>query len=61
MTGIGDDWRAFAYEASRLVKNRSNNGSDWQSVSASLHRIADKEQLLFEELYLLAKEWDKKV
>jgi len=61
MTEIGDDWRAFAYEASRLVKNRSSQGSDWASVSLALQGIATKEQQLFEALYKLAKEWDKKI
>lgn len=61
MTQIGDDWRAFAIEASRLVKNRSRSGADWKSVSDMLHAIADKEQDVFERLYILAKEWDKKL
>lgn len=61
MTEIGDDWRAFAYEASRLVKNRSSQGSDWASVSLALQGIAAREQQLFEALYKLAKEWDKKI
>lgn len=61
MTQIGDLWREFAIEASRLVKNRSRSGSDWQSVSNLLHNIANKEQDTFERLYKLAKEWDKKL
>lgn len=60
MTGIGDDWRAFAYDASRLVKNRNSREKDWDSLVQALQAIADKEQQLFEELYKVAREWDKK-
>ena len=59
MTKIGDDWRAFAYEAGRLVKNRSDFDDEWIAVAKRLKAIAANEQDLFERLYKLAKEWSK--
>jgi hypothetical protein len=59
MTEIGDYWREFAVEASRVVKNRSHGAHDFDSVASMLERLSEMEQKLFEELYLLAKELDK--
>ncbi len=60
MTEIGDLWREFAVEASRVVKNRSHGTHDFDSVATMLDRLGDMEQQLFTELYALAKELDKK-
>lgn len=60
MTEIGDLWREFAVEASRVVKNRSHGAHDFDSVAGLLDRLAVLEQQLFTDLYRLAKELDKK-
>lgn len=60
MTEIGDLWREFAVEASRVVKNRSHGAHDFDSVAAMLERLSALEQQLFTDLYGVAKELDKK-
>lgn len=60
MTEIGDYWREFAVEASRVVKNRSHGAHDFNSVAAMLDKLYEMEQQLFTELYVVAKELDKK-
>jgi len=60
MTEIGDLWREFAVEASRVVKNRSHGAHDFDSVADMLDRLYRLEQDLFTDLYKLAKELDKK-
>lgn len=60
MTEIGDLWREFAVEASRLVKNRSHGAHDFESVALMLDNLSVLEQQLFSDLYKVAKELDKK-
>jgi len=60
MTEIGDLWREFAVEASRVVKNRSHGAHDFESVAAMLDTLSGLEQQLFTDLYKTAKELDKK-
>lgn len=60
MTEIGDLWREFAVEASRVVKNRSHGAHDFESVAAMLDNLSALEQQLFTDLYKTAKELDKK-
>ncbi|MBP1669954.1 MAG: hypothetical protein H6Q21_2320, partial [Bacteroidetes bacterium] len=50
MTGIGDAWREFAYEAGRYFKNRDNGTISYDSLADRLMRIADREEKLFEQL-----------
>jgi hypothetical protein len=59
MTEIGDLWREFAVEASRVVKNRSHGAHDFESVAAMLDNLSSLEQQLFTDLYKTAKELDK--
>jgi len=49
MTGIGDAWREFAYEAGRYFKNRDNGTISYDSLADRLMRIADREEKLFEQ------------
>ena len=60
MTDIGDLWRQFAVEASRVVKNRSHGAHDFNSVADMLDHLYTLEQQLFSDLYKVAKELDKK-
>lgn len=60
MTEIGDLWRDFAVEASRVVKNRSHGAHDFESVACMLDKLAVLERQLFIDLYKVAKELDKK-
>ncbi|GEQ85228.1 peptidase [Patiriisocius marinistellae] len=52
MTEIGDQWRDFALEASRIYKNRSNNTAldKYDEVATQLEAIADREKVFFKKL-----------
>ncbi len=50
MTEIGDLWRDFALEASRIYKNRSAHTDSYNKVADQLDRIADLEKAFFKKL-----------
>jgi hypothetical protein len=50
MTAIGDLWRDFAVEASRVYKNRSTKVDVYNTLSDELLAIADKEEVFFRKL-----------
>lgn len=50
MTEIGDQWRDFAVEASRIYKNRSTQTDVYNTVSDQLMNIANKEEIFFKKL-----------
>ncbi len=50
MTSIGDLWRDFAVNASRVYKNRSNQNDVYNSLSSELSHIADLEEAFFKKL-----------
>ena len=50
MTAIGDLWRDFALEASRVYKNRSTKTDVYNTLSDELLAIADKEEVFFKKL-----------
>lgn len=50
ITLIGDLWRDFALDASRLYKNRSNEFDGYTKLSEKLLIIADKEAVFFKNL-----------
>lgn len=50
MAEIGDKWRDFALEASRVVKKRSNTENVYQVLSDTLLGIADLEEAFFKKL-----------
>ncbi|MGQ7947254.1 BtrH N-terminal domain-containing protein [Flavobacterium sp. WC2509] len=50
MTAIGDLWRDFALEASRVYKNRSTKIDVYNLLSDELLAIADKEEVFFKKL-----------
>lgn len=50
MTAIGDLWRDFAVEASRVYKNRSTKADVYNLLSDQLLSIADKEEVFFKKL-----------
>jgi hypothetical protein len=50
MTTIGDLWRDFAVEASRIYKNRSTQSDAYNMVSGQLLNIADREKIFFKKL-----------
>ena len=52
MTLIGDQWRDFAVEASRIYKNRSNTVAvdQYDYVATLLEDIANKEEAFFKKL-----------
>ena len=50
MALIGDKWRDFALEASRVVKKRSNTENVYQVLSNDLMKLADLEEAFFKKL-----------
>lgn len=50
MTAIGDLWRDFAVNASRVYKNRSNKTDVYNSLADELNTIADLEEAFFKKL-----------
>ncbi len=50
MTVIGDTWRDFAVDASRIYKNRSAKNDAYNDVATQLEAIADKEEVFFKKL-----------
>jgi hypothetical protein len=50
MTLIGDLWRDFAVNASRVYKNRSTQEDVYNTLSDELLAIADKEEVFFKKL-----------
>lgn len=50
MTAIGDLWRDFAVNASRVYKNRSTQEDVYNTLSDELLSIADKEEVFFKKL-----------
>jgi hypothetical protein len=55
MTAIGDLWRDFALDASRVYKNRSTKVDVYNTLSEDLLAIADKEEVFFKKLRTLIK------
>ena len=50
LTKIGDEWRDFAIDASRLYKNRSAKSNGYTKVADKLFALADKEEAFFKRL-----------
>jgi hypothetical protein len=55
MTAIGDLWRDFAVEASRVYKNRSSKEDVYNTLADQLLDIANKEEVFFKKLKLAIK------
>lgn len=50
MTEIGDEWRDFALNISRVYKNRSDNDNVYEKLSDQLMKIAEREKRFYKEL-----------
>lgn len=50
MTEIGDLWRDFALEASRIYKNRSGQSDGYNVIADQLDVIAEREKVFFKQL-----------
>lgn len=50
MTEIGDQWRDFAVDASRIYKNRSTENDGYNKIADQLDAIAKREELFFKTL-----------
>lgn len=50
MTQIGDAWRDFALDASRIYKNRSVKENAYNDIANQLEQIANQEQNFFKKL-----------
>lgn len=50
MTSIGDAWRDFAVDASRIYKNRNAESNGYEDVAVQLEALADREEHFFKTL-----------
>ena len=50
ITEIGDEWRDFAVNASRIYKNRSGMADGYNKIAEQLEAIAAKEETFFKKL-----------
>ncbi|PKV52959.1 butirosin biosynthesis protein H-like [Aquimarina sp. MAR_2010_214] len=50
MTTIGDSWRDFALDASRIYKNRSAKDDAYNDIASQLDDIANREEVFFKKL-----------
>ena len=50
ITQIGDLWRDFAVEASRIYKNRSAKEDAYNTIADELLDIANREEIFFKKL-----------
>lgn len=50
MTSIGDAWRDFALDASRIYKNRNAESSGYEDVALQLESLAQREEQFFKTL-----------
>lgn len=50
MTEIGDQWRDFAVDASRIYKNRSAESDGYNSIANQLDALAEREEVFFKTL-----------
>ena len=57
MTQIGDSWRDFAINASRVYKNRSTQNDVYNTLSDELLAIADREEVFFTKLKNVIKNY----
>ena len=54
ITEIGDLWRTFAYQASRIFKKRDGENYTYYDLGDLLQKIGQSEQVFFSELYRVA-------
>ncbi|MEM9142505.1 MAG: BtrH N-terminal domain-containing protein, partial [Bacteroidota bacterium] len=50
ITQIGDEWRDFALDASRIYKNRSGKTDGYNQIADQLDALSDKEEAFFKKL-----------
>ena len=50
MTEIGDQWRDFAVDASRIYKNRNSESKGYNEIADQLEAIAKREEVFFKTL-----------
>jgi hypothetical protein len=50
MTAIGDEWRDFALNASRILKNRKTEERMYIELGDQMERLADREEAFFKKL-----------
>ncbi|MFS4454859.1 BtrH N-terminal domain-containing protein [Maribacter sp. 2304DJ31-5] len=50
ITEIGDAWRDFAVDASRIYKNRNTQSEGYEDIALQLEHIADREEAFFKRL-----------
>lgn len=50
MTEIGDSWRNFALDASRIYKNRSSESDGYNKIADQLNELANREEVFFKKL-----------
>jgi hypothetical protein len=50
VTGVGDRWRDFAYEAARICKDRAVTGENYSKLSETMMECASREEQIFRKL-----------
>ncbi|MCO6460611.1 MAG: BtrH N-terminal domain-containing protein [Saprospiraceae bacterium] len=50
MTEIGDQWRVFAYNVARIIKDRAGKTDNFQTIANQLREIGEKEVNFFKKL-----------
>lgn len=50
MTAIGDSWREFALQISRIYKNRKSGEEVYEELSKQLYELADREEAFYKKL-----------
>ena len=56
ITEIGDLWRTFAYQASRIFKKREGEHYTYDDLGDLLQKIGQSEQVFFNDLYRLVNQ-----
>ena len=51
MTQIGDSWRAFSYQSSKVLKKRSDDALTFDDLGDMLQKIGETEKDFFKRLY----------
>lgn len=54
LTAIGDRWREFAYQASRICKNRKTEEIGFNELADRLQKIGEDEKAFFNKLFVWA-------
>ena len=52
MTQIGDKWREFSYQSSKILKKRKDEGLTFDDLGDMLEKLGETERDFFRRLYV---------